>query len=370
MKQNILQSWNDNWPTIRSSKPLPTGEGVIDQAAFDTIEVDELFDSINLASTKAGQSVLYQSLTQPLDSIEEINARQEAIKEIQENQAVRDNLEQIVANVKAKEEHLYVLLFGEFLGNMGTARSVHQIEGYGYKQYRRGVRFMLDLVGSIYSSGTPASPYLKEIFQKINTFSESRIYSLMVGPVYNTEKGLKSKEQRKGSFVPATIFKPSVFKPLLITIVLAVILFLSQVVSLGIIPGVSVGGGGGSGALWGLILVPLLLIYFPVIGSYDRDNCIIPLRDEFKKSQELGEALDALGQLDELLAFIKYSEQYGSNTMLPEIIESEHHSINLVDAKNPVLGMQDDTYVGNDFNLEQEKLVFVTGPNSGGKTAF
>ncbi|MCK5188428.1 MAG: DNA mismatch repair protein MutS, partial [Methylococcales bacterium] len=121
MKQNILQSWNNNWPTIRSSKPLPTGEGVIDRAAFETIEVDELFDSVNLASTTAGKSVLYRSLTQPLDSIEEINARQEAIKEIQENQSVRDNLEQIVANSAKKEEHLYVLLFGEFLGSMGTA---------------------------------------------------------------------------------------------------------------------------------------------------------------------------------------------------------------------------------------------------------
>ena len=370
MKQNVLQSWNDNWPTIRSSKPLPTGEGVIDRAAFDTIEVDELFDSVNLASTTAGQSVLYRSLTQPLDSIDEINARQEAIKEIQENQPVRDNLEQIVAKASEKEEYLYVLLFGEFLGSMGTARSVHQIEGYGYKQYRRGIRFMQDLVDSIYSSGTPTSHYLKEIFQKINTFSESRTYSLMVGPVYNTEKGLKSKEERKGSFVPATIFKPSIFKPLLITLVLAVILFLFQVVSSGIIPGVSFGGGGSSGATWGLILVPILLFYFPLIGAYDRDNCIIPLRDEFKKSQELGDALDALGQLDELLAFIKYSEQYGSKTILPEMIESEHHSINLKDAKNPVLGMQNETYVGNDFSLEQEKLVFITGPNSGGKTVF
>lgn len=371
MKLNILQSWNNSWPKLRSTKPLATGEGVIDQAAFNTIEVDELFDTVNQASTVAGQSVLYRSLTQPSDSIEEINAKQEAIKEIQGNQGIRNNLEQIVTNLAEKEEHLYLLLFGEFLGSMGTARNDHQIEGYGYRQYRRGIRFMQNLVGSVYSLETPASPYLKEIFRKINAFSESRVYSLMVGPVYNTEKGLKSKEERKGSFVPATIFKPSVFKPLLITLVLALILFISQVVSSGLIPGVSFGGGGGSsGVLWGLILVPFLLVYFPVIGSYDRDNCIIPLREEFKKSKELGDALDALGQLDELLSFIKFSGQYGGTTVLPAMIETEHHSINLVDAKNPVLGMQNEAYVGNDFNLEEEKLVFVTGPNSGGKTAF
>lgn len=365
MTQNILQSWNNSWPTVRSTKPLPPGEGVVDQAAFNTIEVDELFDSVNQASTIAGRSVLYRSLTQPSDSIEEINAKQEAIREIKENEAIRNNLEQILANSAEKEERLYLLLFGEFLGSMGTARDKHQIEGYGYRQYRRGARFMLDLAGAIYSSETPESSYLKDIFAKINVFAESRIYSLMAGPVYNTEKGLKSKEERKGSFVPATIFKPSIFKPLLITIVLSATFLFTQLISLGI-PGVSFGGG----TMWGLILVPFLLVYFPVIGGYDRDNCIIPLRDEFKKSQELGDALDALGQLDELLSFIKYSEKYGSSTLLPSMIDSKHHSINLIDAKNPVLGMQNETYVGNDFTLEDEKLVFITGPNSGGKTAF
>lgn len=365
MKSNILQSWNNNWPVVRSTKPLPTGEGVIDQTSFDTIEVDKLFDSVNFAITVSGQSVLYRSLTRPLDSIEEIKAKQEAIREIQENQAIKDNLEQIVAMAAEKEERLYLLLFGEFLGSMGTARKKQQIEGYGYRQYRRAIRFMLDLAGSVYSSNSPSSPYLKSIFDKINTFSQSRVYSLMVGPVYNTEKGLKSKAQRKGSFVPATIFKPSIFKPLLISTVLAATWLTIQVLSFGI-PGLSFGGG----TLWGLVLVPVALVYFPVIGSYDRDNCIIPLREEFKKSQELGDALDALGQIDELLSYIKFSESYGSDMVLPELIESKKHSISLVNAKNPVLGQKNETYVGNDFNLEKDNLVFVTGPNSGGKTAF
>jgi len=183
MKQNILQSWNDRWPVVCSTKPLPTGEGVIDPATFNSIEIDELFDAVNQASTLAGQSVLYRSLTRPLDSLEEINAKHEAIKEIQGNPETRDNLEKIVARLSEKEAHLYLLLFGEFLGSMGTAREDHQIEGYGYTQYRRAVRFTKELVESIYTSRTPKSLYLKDNFSKINTFSQSRIYSLMVGPV-------------------------------------------------------------------------------------------------------------------------------------------------------------------------------------------
>lgn len=365
MMQNIFQSWNNAWPVIRSSKPLPTGDGVVDQQAFNTIEVDELFDTVNHARTIAGQSVLYRSLTQPSVSVEEIKAKQEAVKEIQQNPLIRENLENIVASSAEKERALYLLLFGEFLGSMATARDDDQIEGYGYQQYRRGVRFMLDLSGFIYASGTPESPYLINLFAKINTFTESRVHSLMQGPVYNTEKGFKTKEERKGSFVPATIFVPRIFKPLLITLVLASVWMLTQVISYSI-PGLSFGGG----TMSSILLAPAVLVYFPFIGSFDRDNCIIPLRDEFKKSQELGDAIDALGQLDELLSFIKYSEKYGSSMVLPDVSEKTHHTINLVGAKNPVLGMENESYVGNDFSLDEEKLVFVTGPNSGGKTAF
>ncbi|MCK5889693.1 MAG: DNA mismatch repair protein MutS [Methylococcales bacterium] len=365
MKQNILQSWDGQWPTIRSTKPLKTGEGVLDQPAFNTIEVDLLFDTINHATTIAGQSVVYRALTQPLDSISDIQAKQAAIQEIQGNSGVRANLEQIVEGSAAKEDVLYSLLFGEFLSAMGTAKDAHQIEGYGYRQYRGGTRLMTNLVDYASASEPPSSDYLKGIFAKITAFSESRIYSLMIGPVYNSEQGFQSKEERKGSFIPATIFKPKIFKPLFLSLIVGLIWLALQFV-----PDGAFGDSRGSVAMWGIFLVPCLLIYFPVMGSYDRDNCIMPLRDEFKASQELGDALDALGQIDELLAYIKFSESYGSETILPEMIESEEHRIHLTGAKNPILGYKNEKYVGNDFSLTQEKLVFITGPNSGGKTAF
>ncbi len=365
MEQNILQSWSNGWPDPMIDKPLETGEGVLDQAAFDTIEVNELFDTLNHTQTTAGQTVLYRSLVQPESSLQQIQAKQEAVQEIQKNQAVRENIENIVSQSATTEQGFYLLLFGKFLGSMGTARNVNEIEGYGYKQYRRGVKFMLDLSGHIYASGKPESAYLQNVFNKINKFSESRAYSLMQGPVYNTEKGFQTKEERKGSFVPASIFVPRIIKPVLITLLVASVWLFSQFISYSI-PGLSFGDG----TISGVLLAPLLLVYFPFIGSYDRDNCIIPLRDEFKQSAELGEALEALGQLDELLSFIKFSEHYGSELVLPEMIEGDHHSIQLTAAKNPVLGMQNSEYIENDFSMDKEKLVFVTGPNSGGKTAF
>lgn len=365
MNKTVLKSWNEQWPQIRSSKPLPLGEGVVDQAAFDTIEVDELFDTINHAETIVGQSVLYRSLTRPLDSREAIAAKQEAVREIRDNPGVRENIERIVHDSAAHEQNLYVLLFGEFLGSFGTAREENQIEGYGYKQYRRGVRFVLDLVGYIHASDSPSSTYLQSIFDAITRFSESRTYALMLGPVYNSEKGFQTKKERKGSFTPAAIFKPSIFKPLLIAAVLAAIWGITSV-----FPTDMFSFGKEAIPVASIFFIPMLLVYFPVVGSYDRDNCIIPLRNEFRQSDELGEALDALGKLDELLSFIKYAEKYGSATVLPEVTAPERHAIHLAAAKNPVLGFDNPDYVANDFDLSDENLVFVTGPNSGGKTAF
>ena len=365
MKETLLQAWQDVWPTVKSSKPLATGEGVIDESAFNTIEVDNLFDAVNYASTTIGQAVLFRSLTQPLETLDEIRAKQEAVEELRTNPALKDALENVLEMASAQEKNFYLLLFGEFLGTFGTAREEHEIEGYGYLQYKRGIRFMLDLVDQIQAAETPQSVYLKTLFDKIKAFSETRSYSLMEGPAYIAESGIQSKQERKDSFSPAIIFRPRLFKPLLIAMCFGSVWALAHFfptelfsVSVEAIPTATI------------FFVPLLLVYYPVIGSFDRDSCIIPLRNEFKNSPEVAETLDALGQLDELLSFIKFADAFGSPVVLPNLVEGEHHRINLTDAKNPVLGKQNPGYIGNDFVLEDDKLVLVTGPNSGGKTAF
>lgn len=365
MKSTILQTWPEKWPEVRSSQPLEGGNGVIDSGAFKAIEVDEVFETLNHAQTIAGQSVIYRSLAQPLDSIERIKAKQKAVETIDSDAELRQNLESIVEHAAAGEKNFYLLLFGEFLGSFGTAREENEIEGFGYLQYKRGTRFMLDLVDQVKALPDTQSTYLNDLLAQIKNFSDSRAYSLMEGPVYITEQGIRSKQERKGSWVPAVIFKPSLFKPLLIALFFAVIWALANFFPVGMfrISAESI-------PVASIFFVPLLLIYFPVVGGFDRDSCIIPLRNEFKASPSVGETLDALGQLDELLAFIKFKVNFGGELSLPQFVEADHHRIKLTDAKNPVLAYQNPDYVGNDFQLEDDKLVLVTGPNSGGKTAF
>lgn len=360
-----MQSWGAEWPVVHCSKPSPTGEGVIDQEAFSAIEIDELFETVDHAATTAGQAVIYRSLCQPLDSVAAIKQKQEALLELENNAELSKRIENIVAHAAADEASLYKLLYGNFLGSFSNAIDETEIEGFGYTQYIKGTRFLLHLVANISQSEAPKSQYLAAIFDKINTFSETRSFSLMQGPVYISERGIQSKEERKNSFVPAIIFKPQLFKPLLIISVAVLIGMLIH-----FFPTDMFSFSAASIPVISIFFIPLLLVYIPIVGGFDRDNCIIPLRTGYRNCRDVAAILDALGQLDELLAFIKLSKAYGSRMVLPEIITNKHHKITLKNAKNPILGYQNDSYVGNDFALENEKLVFITGPNSGGKTAF
>ncbi len=363
--QSILKSWRGQWPFDRSTSPAETGKGVIDQASFNALEIDQVYDTVNYAQTQVGKGVIYRSLCNPLDNTADINAKQDAIREIQNKPEIRKNLEHIVSYTGQREPRLYLLLFGEFLGSMGTAREDHQIEGYGYKQYRRALHVMKSFVGFILDSAKPESHYLQSIFDRVHQFSQSRTYSLMVGPVYHSEQGFQCKAERKGLWPPAIIFKPQIFKPVLLLSIFLALWFITAVFpllmfnfSVDAIPVASV------------FFVPVMLVYFPMVGSYDRDNCIIPLRDIYKECDDLADALDALGELDELLAFIKYAEKSKATTSLPVLEDKDTHSIRLKQTKNPVLAHEQANYVANDFVLDGERLCMITGPNSGGKTAL
>jgi hypothetical protein len=363
MHSTILQSWQDeSWPVIKSTKPLPMGEGVIDETAFNVIEIDKVFESVNNALTTVGQAVLFRSLCQPLSDIKAIKAKQDAVHELKKNHKLKDQIVEAIENAAANEKNLHLLLYGEFLGAFSQARSNNEIEGYGYKQYKNGIRFIQDFVSSIETAEKPKSKYLAEIFNKVKAFKQSRYWSLMEGPVYIVEGVIKSKEEQGGSWFPVpVIFRPQLFKPLLLGSIFAFIWLVSLFSPVDIIP---------SGPTAAVFIGPLLLIYFPIVGGYDRDNCIMPLRNLFKKSEPLGELLDALGQLDELLSFIKFADTFDHHTVIPTFEDGKHHRINLKSATNPVLGKGNPAYVGNDFALDEDKLVLLTGPNSGGKTAF
>ena len=130
MQETILHTWQEEpWPTIKSTQPLPMGEGVIDQTAFNTIEIDKVFDSVNHAATTVGQATLYRSLCKPLSDIKAIKAKQEALHELEKNPQLKGQLEQLLETAASTEKNLHLLLFGEFIGSFSESRAAHEIVG-------------------------------------------------------------------------------------------------------------------------------------------------------------------------------------------------------------------------------------------------
>ena len=363
MYETILNTETNEPPEIRASKPLETGEGAIDEATFRTIEVDRLFDVVNHSGTVIGQSILYRSLARPLASAEPIQMKQAALRELQSNTELREKLEVLLTRAATRENDFYNLLYGTFLGLIGTPGHKLEIEGYGYESYRKGTQFMLDLVKDAEAMPTPESSYLKGIVEQIRGFAKTRWHALMEGPAIKTEKGFKTSEE-KGALTPGFTFKPTLFKPLLITAAvafIALLYYLAPLAQFGISPA----------AVPALMIfsIPALMVYVPIVGTYDRDSCIYPLRDDFKGSSDIQHTLELLGKLDELWSFLEYAKSFDSPMVLPTIVDSDSYIARLKAAKNPILGKEIPNYVPNDVDLEP-RLTFITGPNSGGKTAI
>src|SRR5699024_2662653 len=152
------------------------------------------------------------------------------------------------------------------------------------------------LVKDVESLPTVESDYLNILIEDVNQFGSTTTHSLMQGPVYLTEKGIKAKEAKKW-FIPAVKVKRTLFKPLLIFgVLLAVVaLIMYSPLVLGISFSVS--------PIFIIFLFPMFIFYMPAVGTFDRDSGIYPLRKRYRDSQEVHVALEALGKMDELLSF-------------------------------------------------------------------
>ena len=348
---------------VRVRRPTRPGEEVLDDATFKTIEVDKLFDVINTSITVVGQATLYRSLSHPLTSVEVIQAKQEALRELDSNPKLLDQIEAMLARAAKYEKDFFKLLFGTFVGLMGTPQAKTDVEGYGYKHFKNGRSFMLDLVRDARDLPDPESGYLRAIIEEIREFGTTRSSQLMRGPIYLTERGLKTNDE-KPPYLPALRFRPTLFKPLLVGAMLAATVIISKAMPM-------VGDTFSSGApLLFALLLPGFLLYIPAVGGFDRESFIYPLRNGYKKSAEVQHTLDALGKLDELLSFHRYAKAFGSSMILPTVTAADRHFVTLHQVRNPTLGKGNPGYVPNDIILHRDRTTFITGPNSGGKTAF
>jgi hypothetical protein len=358
----ILQPDSKGPPEVPSVQPGPTGTGVLDEQALRVIEVDELFRAADHTSTRVGRAVLYRSLARPLTSAQSIREKQEALREIAGNGGLRAELEKLLTVAARGEGEFYHLLYAQFLGMMSKPAHPLEIEGYGYATYLQGTRFLREVVERIERLAV-TSRYLQGLVERVRAFRHTREYALLEGPVYRTEKGVCTRAEKRW-FTPAIRFRPSLFKPVGLSLTVGVLLAVLTLIPFALEMAASI-----APVFW-LFLLPMGFVYVPIVGSFDRDGVIYPLREIFRRSRAVHDLMDVLGQWDELLSFLRFREAFLPPLCLPEIRDGERHFLRLKGARNPVLAKEDPGYVPNDIDLSEHRLTFITGPNSGGKTAF
>ncbi len=370
-RTQFILSDSDQPTCLDDIRPTETNYEALDPKTFEAIETEALFHTIDQTKTEIGRLVLYRSLVRPTQDAQVLQQKQIALREIESNAQLYDALTEYVGKVSSSEKSLKHLLYGEFVGGLATDEpSSHsdklEFGGYGYRQYQDGTQFVVDLVEKANVIPHPQSAYLQTILDAIHNFGKSRTYALMEGPAYSANGKFKIKKE-KSAFDLYSRFHPSLFKvlPILMFFVAAYgILFFIE----NLMPelGTSYFGYG----LLGLT-VPVFPIILLAMGVSDRDSIIYPLRKQFRENPELAKALEALGLLDELLSFCRYGETYVGNKILPEILDEKQHRLIVSKARNPLLIKSMPDYVPNDIHLDQAgRVLVITGPNSGGKTAY
>ena len=365
-----LLSSNNQPTSIQDIRLTDTDYGVIDPKTFDAIEADALFDSIDYTKTQIGHLTLFRSLARPNADAQVLRKKQASLRELESDPDLYKDLKEYVEKLAENEKFLYHLLYGEFSGGFSTDDEPKnknlEFNGCGYRQFQDGTEFVVEMVEAANVLAQPKSSYLNELIDTIRKFSKSRIYKLMHGPVYHINGKFKTQEEKTG-VLPLPRFQPSMFKFLPIFFFMAAvggILYFFQTM----LPEL-----GASYIGYGILAltIPVFPVILHAIGVSDRDTIIYPLRKQFRQSHELAQALDALGMIDELLSIRHYAQSLKDTVVLPEIIEQKYHVLIAEKAKNPLLVKDNLEFVPNDITLDADgRILIITGPNSGGKTAY
>jgi len=369
--KKFILSDSDRPTNMEDIRPTATDHEALDPKTFSAIETEALFHTIDHTKTETGRLALYRSLARPAQNAQVIQQKQIALREIESNPELRSALSDLAANAVSGERSLKHLLYGEFSGGFATEEPSSRSDklefgGYGYRQYQDGTQFAVTLVEQAGNLPRPQSAYLRTLLDAIRDFGESRIYALMKGPVYSMGGKFKTKKE-KSRFDLYARFQPSLFKILPILIFLAAgygILFFFEM----LMPQF-----GASYISYGILALtaPVLPIILLAMGVSDRDSIIYPLRKQFRESPELVKAVEALGLLDELLSFYRYGQSLPGSKVLPEILDEKEHRLTVSQARNPLLIKTIPDYVPNDIHLDLAgRILIITGPNSGGKTAY
>ena len=174
-----------NNKTLRGNGDVPEGKGLISASSYDVIEVDNLLDVVDHSKTLVGKQTIHTAFTQTCPTVDEIKRKQDALRELDEDEEILNGVEGILDKAVEYEDSFYRLLFSQFTGFLFAPEpSRLEAAGYGYGLYAKGSKLLPEVVEQVKKTKTPKSEYLKSLLAELSSFADTREYKLMRGPVY------------------------------------------------------------------------------------------------------------------------------------------------------------------------------------------
>lgn len=312
---------------------------VMDSESYMSIQIEDLYNAVNFTKTRIGALALRRSLTQPNLPIEVIHARQEALKELREDGSLRQDLTDYVISARQKEDQLYDYLQGNYSVGIGFFSNDSRQGMYGV--FKNAHQFLRHL-GNGSERIEASSDYLKFLLGSLEEYRSSKVFEFIKGPVYLRADGLKTKKDAR-MYIPSIKFRPT-----------DLTLFRALTAPMGLV-------GYGLGA-------------FMVIDAerkFDNNKFVKPLKALYLSSPHVANAIESFGLIDELLSYDAYKDHTNVPVTLPVVTDEKTHHFIAKELRNPVLTRKlGESYIPNDVELNGQRLTFLTGPNSGGKTSL
>ncbi len=328
-------------------------ETIVDKRTLQMVEIQDLFQALNHTKTLVGSAKLFHSLMNPSESIELIHAKQDSFCELESNQYLQNSIAEYLRVFKKGEPALFKLL------------NAHIQPIFPYKDLNNGTKAISKMLHALGNIPQPETVYLDSLIKSIASFRGSPVNSLLTGPKYRTFSGVKAKEE-KSFFTPALRFRPGRLSG----------------GSIGpVVPAAFFGLAGVTGFMDPAIAQSFFLLtsWFSIAGLiyggllkpvFDYESAILSIRKRILESNQFASAIEAVAAIDEILSFVTYSKIVPHPTCLPHVTNGGVHYFFAKDLRNPVMAKENKEFVANDVNLDEARVTFVTGPNSGGKTTY
>ncbi len=328
-------------------------ETVVDKRTLEVVEIHDLFKAVDHTTTFVGSARLFHSMMNPSESIELVHAKQDSFCELESNRQLQDAIQEFLAEFNKGEVGLFKLL------------NAHTHPLFVYSDYREARQAIENMLAAIKRLPQPETFYLDSLIKSILSFNDSPVRSIVSGNAYRTFRGVMSR-QEKGLLTPSIRFRSHRFGfgsiwPAFPGIYFGMAWFfgfMDPAIAKALF--LSTSWFSVFGVLYGMLLKPMI----------DYETALLPIRNRLLNSNRIASAIEAVGAIDELLSFVRFGEEMIHPTVMPEMTNEESHFFVAKNLRNPVIAKDDKDFVANDVNLTRERLLFITGPNSGGKTTF